>query len=208
MSSQSAGEDAPTKGARNEMRMITRAVAVLRALADQPGGLSFGQIAKATGLARATVQRLVGALESERLVSTHAGVVGVRLGVELARLGAAVHAEARRLFRPHLEDLHARVEETIDLTKLVGGEAIMIEQIASPRALRVVSQVGQALPLHCTASGKAHLTQMSLAEAERELPRIPVSNSPPRPRRTANLLTFPGWHGERKALPARRGGMF
>jgi DNA-binding IclR family transcriptional regulator len=124
--------------------------------------------------------------------------VGARLGVELARLGAAVHADARRLFRPHLEDLHARVEETIDLTKLVGGEAIMIEQIASPRALRVVSQVGQALPLHCTASGKAHLTQMSLAEAERELPRVLKQFTPATSADRESLLSLAGTANERR----------
>lgn len=159
----------PAKGQRNEMRMIARASAVLRALADHPSGLSLGQIAKATGLARATVQRLVGALENERLVSTAAGVPGVRLGVELARLGAAVHRDLRDLFRPVLTLLWERLEETIDLTQLQGGDAVVIDQIVSPRGLRVVSFIGNALPLHCTASGKAHMTQMSAADIAKAL---------------------------------------
>ena len=159
----------PVKGQRNEMRMIARASAVLRALADHPSGLSLGQIAKATGLARATVQRLVGALENERMVSTAAGVPGVRLGVELARLGAAVHRDLRDLFRPILTALQERLEDTIDLTQLQGGDAIVIDQIVSPRTLRVVSFIGNALPLHCTASGKAHMTQMSADEIAKAL---------------------------------------
>lgn len=154
----------PAKGQRNEMRMIARAAAILRVLADHPTGLSLGQIAKTTGLARATVQRLVGALESERMVSTAAGVPGVRLGTELARLGSAVHRDLRGLFRPILLALQERVEDTIDLTELQGGEAIVIDQYASPRGLRVVSYIGNALPLHSTASGKAHMTQLSEME--------------------------------------------
>ena len=52
------------------MRMISRAALILRALGEHPSGLSLGRIAKETGLARATVQRLVGALAAERLVCT------------------------------------------------------------------------------------------------------------------------------------------
>ena len=56
-------DSSPTKakGQRNEIRLIARAASILRALAEEPSGLSLGQIAKQTGLARATVQRLVGA---------------------------------------------------------------------------------------------------------------------------------------------------
>jgi DNA-binding IclR family transcriptional regulator len=151
------------------MRMISRAVSVLRALAEHPAGLSLGQIAKETGLARATVQRLVGALAAEKLVCATSGVVGVRLGHELARLGSAVHCDLRGIARPLLQELQARVEDTIDLTALHGDEAIVLDQMASPRGLRVVSHVGMALPVHCTASGKAHLTQMSAADVARLL---------------------------------------
>lgn len=174
-------ETSAPKGQRNEMRMISRGVAVLRALADHPSGLSLGQIAKATGLARSTVQRLVGALEAEQLVSTSTNVAGVRLGVELARLGSSVHKEVRHLFRPHIERLHSRVQDTIDLTTLMDDGAVVIDQISSPQALRVVSYIGLALPLHCTASGKAHLTQMEESIAARYLRR-------PLKRFTANTL--------------------
>src|SRR5262249_52996885 len=106
-----------------------------------------------------------------QLVSTSANVAGVRLGVELARLGACVHKEVRHLFRAHIERLHARVQDTIDLTMLIDDGAVVIDQITSPQALRVESFIVLALPLHCTASGKAHLTQMDKATAERSLKR-------------------------------------
>ena len=73
------------QGERAEMRLIGRAAAILRALADQPRGSSLGEIAKATGLARATVQRIVGALEAERLVSSNTRAGSVRLGRSRAR---------------------------------------------------------------------------------------------------------------------------
>ena len=165
MSSDINGEAVPRKGQRNEMRMVARAAEVLRALADAPRGQSLGQIAKATGLPRSTVQRLVGALEVEGFVATEAGQAGVRLGWELIRLGSAVQANIRALLRPHLQDLHVLTKDTVDLTLLSDGTPIVIDQITSTAALRVVSFVGRPLPLHCTASGKAHLMGMTKERA-------------------------------------------
>lgn len=149
--------------------MISRAAAVLRALADGSGNLSLGQIAKAANLPRSSVQRIVGALEAEGFVSTQAGQAGVRLGRELVRLGSAVQASLRTLIRPHLQELHARTRDTVDLTLLMDGTPIVVDQISSTASLRVVSFVGRPLPLHATASGKCHLMNMGREEAARLL---------------------------------------
>lgn len=153
------------KGPRNEMRMISRAAEVLRALAGNSGNMSLGQIAKATGLPRSTVQRLVGALAAEGFVASQAGEAGVSLGGELVRLGAAVQSDLRTLFRPFLQDLHARTKDTVDLTLLMDNVPVVVDQISSTNALRVVSFIGRPLPLHATASGKAHLMAMPRDQA-------------------------------------------
>lgn len=154
---------------QGEMRLLSRAAAILRAIADHPSGLSLGQIAKETGLARATVQRLVDALEVEGLLATHELVPGVRLGVEIARMAASVHSDVVGLCRPIIERLNATVEDTVDLTMFQGGAALVIDQVLPKRTLRVVSHVGTPLPLHCTASGKAHLVQMTVKQAASHL---------------------------------------
>jgi len=160
LSSLKSDQPSAKKGQRNEMRMIARAAEVLRALANAPAGMSLGQISKATGLPRSSVQRLVGALEAEGFTSTQTGMVGVRLGRELIRLGSAVHSSARALFRPHMQELHARTLDTVDLTLLMDGMPMVVDQISSTASLRVVSAVGRPLPLHATASGKAHVMAM------------------------------------------------
>jgi IclR family transcriptional regulator, acetate operon repressor len=149
------------KGQRNEMRMITRAASVLRALAASSGSLSLGQIAKASGLPRSSVQRIVGALETERFVTTQAGQTGVRLGREIIRIGSAVQANLRGLIRPHLQELHNQTKDTVDLTLLMDDTPIVVDQISSTASLRVVSFVGRPLPLHATASGLCHLSNMA-----------------------------------------------
>ncbi|MET3857065.1 IclR family transcriptional regulator [Rhizobium sp. OAE497] len=160
-------DSSPTKakGQRNEIRLIARAASILRALAEEPSGLSLGQIAKQTGLARATVQRLVGAMEVERLVATEVDKVGVRIGSEIPRIATLAYRDIRQFFRTAIEQLHQDVEESVDLTLLQGNAAVVIDQVqGAGRVLRVVSQVGSALPLYCTSNGKAHLSQMSDAD--------------------------------------------
>lgn len=148
----------------SDSQSISRAVSVLRVVASQPGA-SLGQIAKATGLARSTVQRLVSSLSSEGLLTKTFGQQGVYLGMELARLGARVNLNARTLLMPLMEDLHQQIGDNIDLTVLDHGEVTVIEQIASNENIRVVSFVGRRHPIHCTANGKAHLGQLSRDKA-------------------------------------------
>ena len=150
-----------------DSQSIARAAAVLRTVADRPG-CSLGEIAKATGLARSTVQRIVGSLSAEGFLAKTSGQRGVRLGMELARLGAQVNLDARALLRPLMQDLHDEIGDNIDLTTLAGGRVVVIDQIASNEEIRVMSHVGKEHPIHCTANGKAHLGMVG-REAARDL---------------------------------------
>lgn len=158
-----------------ESQSISRAVALLRHVADNPGA-SLGEIAKATGMPRSTVQRLVASLSGEGLLTKSFGQQGVFLGMELARLGAKVAVDARALLRPLMEELHGRIGENLDLTVLDQGRVIVIEQIASNETIQVISYVGKQHPVHCTANGKAHLGQLprdeALAILGRDLPAL------------------------------------
>lgn len=149
---------------RSDGQTISRAVSILKVLADHPGA-SFGQIAKATGLPRSTVQRLVGVLNTEGLVTKAFGQQGAYLGMELARLGARVRLDARALIRPFMEKLHEQVGDNIDLTTLENNRVFVIEQIASNESIRVISYIGLQHPIHCTANGKAHLSMMDREQA-------------------------------------------
>ena len=72
-------------------QVISRAAAVLRALAEDNNGQSLGQIAKKTDLPRTTVHRIVAALEAQQLAATTPA--GVRLGQALVRLAASAHTD-------------------------------------------------------------------------------------------------------------------
>ncbi|CAB3771551.1 IclR family transcriptional regulator [Burkholderia sp. MSh2] len=146
-------------------QVVARAVSVLEALEGQASGLSLGDIAKATGLPKSTVQRLVGALEARRFVV--AGAAGVRLGSAITRLAASIHTDVVAISAPFIEAASRRLRETVDLSVFRGSHAMTIFQYASDRELRVVSPVWAAFPLYCTAHGKAILSTLEDDEIRR-----------------------------------------
>jgi DNA-binding IclR family transcriptional regulator len=162
-------------------QVIARAAAVLKTLENQREGLSLSQVAKASGLPRTTVHRIVTALEAQQMVIT--GSSGVRLGPALVRLAASAHTDLVAIARPYVESLGRRTRETVDVSVYRGLHAISVDQYPSDQELRVVSPVGTAFPIHCTAHGKAllgtfteaFLTQMLTAPLERRTASTIVS---------------------------------
>jgi DNA-binding IclR family transcriptional regulator len=169
---------------KSQVQVIARAAAILRALEDSPTGLSLGQIARKVGLARSTVQRIVAALESEKLLIAASPTGRVRLGPALLRLAAAVETDFIALARPFLQDLSAELHETVDLSALRKNSMVFIDQVVGPHRLRTVSAVGELFPLHCSAPGKAVLAAMTLSEVEALIGRTYESRT---------LHTITGW---------------
>jgi IclR family transcriptional regulator, acetate operon repressor len=168
MSIASPGE--PNSAVTGESRMLSRAFSILRALSCHPEGMSYGELGNATGLPRGTIHRIVAALTLEGAVTKLGGAGAIRLGAGLAQLGAAVQANVRSIARPYLEKLQQCTEETVDLTMLVRGRPVVVEQFVARHGLHVGSFPGFELPIHCSASGLAHLSMLSRHEAEKILP--------------------------------------
>jgi DNA-binding IclR family transcriptional regulator len=145
---------------KNQVQVIARAASILRELEHEPGGLSLGQIASRVGLARSTVQRIVGALETEKLLAPASPNGRVRLGPGLLRLARSMRTDSAAFIRPYLEQLSRELSETVDLAEVQGDKIVFIDQVIGPQRLRTVSAVGESFPLHCTANGKAYLAQL------------------------------------------------
>lgn len=145
---------------KSQVQVIARAAAILRALEHEPMGLSLGQIAQRVGLARSTVQRIVSALETERLVAAASPGGRVRLGPALLRLANAVRSDCVAIVHPYLEQLSHDLSETVDLAIVQGNHLVFIDQVIGSQRLRTVSAVGESFPLYCTANGKAYLAHL------------------------------------------------
>ncbi len=151
---------------KSQVQVIARAAAILRALEDQAPGLSLGQIAQRVNLARSTVQRIVAALEAEKLVIAASPNGRVRLGPTILRLASSVRTDFVSVARPFLAKLSAELRETVDLATVKRDHLVFIDQVIGPQRLRTVSAVGETFPLYCTANGKAYLAGLDEAAIE------------------------------------------
>jgi len=145
---------------KNQIQVIGRAAEILRCLSDAPNGLSLGQIAKHVGLARSTVQRIVGSLLQEGLAAVASPTGRVKLGPAILRLAASIEQDFVALSRPYLIALSDELQETVDLAAVKHDHLLFIDQIVGPHRLRTVSAVAASFPLHCTANGKAFLANL------------------------------------------------
>jgi DNA-binding IclR family transcriptional regulator len=163
---------------KSQVQVIARAATILRALEDENSGLSLGQIAQRVNLARSTVQRIVAALETEKLVIAATPNGRVRLGPTIMRLAASVRSDFISLARPFLERLSAELEETVDLSTVKKDHLVFIDQVIGSHRLRTVSAVGETFPLHCTANGKAYLAQLTDTAVEALIGKIYQPRTP------------------------------
>jgi IclR family transcriptional regulator, acetate operon repressor len=163
---------------KSQVQVIARAASILRALEDENTGLSLGQIAQRVNLARSTVQRIVSALETEKLVIAATPNGRVRLGPAILRLAASVRSDFLAMARPHLEKLSQELEETVDLATVKKDELIFIDQVIGSQRLRTVSAVGESFPLYCTANGKAYLAQLTDTAVEALIGRAYPARTP------------------------------
>ena len=144
-------------------QVISRAAAVLRALAEQqrpepgPDREEDGPAAHH----RAPHRRGAGSAAAGR---HHARRRPTRPGAGAAG-GLGAYRRGRRR-APFVEALGRRLRETVDLCVFRGQHAVSVDQFASDQELRVVAAVGTAYPIHCTAHGKALLARLDDAALE------------------------------------------
>ena len=190
---------AATNAAKSGVQVIARAAAVLRALKDNPAGLSLGELAKMLGLARSTVQRIVDALDAENLVIAASPTRGVRLGPALLALAAATRFEIAEIARPTMTEISRECGETVDLSLLDGDKLVFVDQVAGVHRLRAESAIGVSFALHSTAPGKAMLAAMDDDALHNLRPRLKLT------RHTRNTITSWSVLGQALATVRRSG---
>ena len=123
---------------------LTRALSLLRHLAESGDGMSLTELSESTGLPPSTTHRLLTTLESERFVRPDPQGGLWRIGVAAFFVGAAFARSRDKLTltRPYLRRLMELSGETANLFVESDGEAICIGQIESRHAMRAITGVG------------------------------------------------------------------
>lgn len=155
------------------IQVIARATAIMRALSDHPGGMSLAAIATAVDLPRSTVQRIIYALEVEKLVESLRPGSGYRLGPALGMLSQKSYGDIVVLVRKELQRLSHDLEETVALSCIRSHQICVIDRMLAETRLGVIFPLGYSMPGHSTSDGKILLSTLdnaSVAEWVGETP--------------------------------------
>lgn len=136
---------------------VDRAADLLRLVVQAEQAPTYSEIVSASGLARSTVSRLLGALERGGLVERDgSGYRGGRLFADYAARFDRVE-ELVRIAHVHLEDVAAATGETVNLAVPRGSRVVHVDQVDARYVLGSVNWVGIDVPSHCSALGKVLL---------------------------------------------------
>jgi DNA-binding IclR family transcriptional regulator len=156
-------------GQPNPVAVLDKAVAILRAVADEPASLA--ELVVRTDLPRATAHRLATALEAHRLLRrTPAGAWAP--GPALAELGRG-GADLSELAGRHLASLRDTTGESAQFYVRDGSSRICIAAAERASGLRDTVPVGARLPL--TAGSAAHAL-LAFAPAEEVTALLPSAS--------------------------------
>jgi DNA-binding IclR family transcriptional regulator len=152
-----------------EVRSVSRAFALLTALADGPQRIT--DLSMRSGLAKGTVARLLATLELEGAV-TQDPDSRYRLGPAIGSLAAraSVGSDLVVVARPELERLAAKVGEAAGLSIAEGPAVRYIAQVSTSHEVQVRDWTGTTAPMHAVSSGHALLAAMSTEEVRALLP--------------------------------------
>ncbi len=174
--------DTQTRG--GGVQSVDRAFELLELVADAGGEATLSQLAEASGLPQPTIHRLLRTLIAGGYIRQQPSR-RYSLGPRLIRLGETAGKVLGSSARPHLTRLRDLTGETSNMAVLDGDQVVYVAQVPSPHAMRMFTEVGQRVDLHCTAVGKAVLATLPPTESDRILSRITMSP------RTIHTITDP-----------------
>lgn len=140
-------------------------------------GLGLSEIADHCGLANSTVHRHLSTLERRGYIVKENG--RYEIAIRFLKLGE--YAKARRkvyqLVEPAINELAESTGELVQFVSYENQHALYVESVAGDHAVRTDPDIGECVPLHATAAGKAILAYLPEDEvrdliALRGMPRL------------------------------------
>jgi DNA-binding IclR family transcriptional regulator len=165
--------------ASGSSKSLQKALRILLHLGQNGPELGITQLATALCLDKATVHRLLNAMEKFGMIERNADNERYRLGLKLHELGnKAMESRTLQTEAHHfLLEMSRRSHETVSLAVPGAGGILCLDRVNSPHTVITVrTNIGAHFPAHCTAVGKAVLAFLP----DEEINAIVLRNGLPR----------------------------
>lgn len=153
----------------SHVQSVARSLELLDFLAQENREMGLTEISKTMKWPKTTVHGLITTLRDYHYVDQSPTNGRYRLGVRLFELGNIVARswDIRAIAKPAMQELNRRMGEMVQLAAEDNGEVLYLEKLDSTHMMRIVSEIGARLPMHCTGLGKVLLAYKKPAEVKR-----------------------------------------
>jgi len=149
-----------------DVKQVVNALELIEFFATHRRPATLAEISKHFGWPRSSTFNLLGTLANRGYLYEPRAREGVYPSPRWQQLIDAIERAAPLppSLRTLLEALSKRTQETAVLGAISGGQALFIDAVESPHAVRYSAAPGKLVPLHVTATGRALLSQLSDAD--------------------------------------------
>lgn len=164
-----------------------RLLGLLEVIADNDHLVTLPELVDQTGLPKPTVHRMLQQLEGAGMLHRDGDTRHYSTGLRLRRLAESLLMNSSIHGGRHavLTQLVSEIGESCNITALSGNQVLYLDRVETTAPLRFYLHPGSRVPVHCSASGKLFLSQMSETQRRRLLDNSPLE------RFTDNTLTTP-----------------
>jgi IclR family transcriptional regulator, pca regulon regulatory protein len=156
---------------RGFVKSLERGLAVIRALSGPGPGHTVADVARSTGLTRASARRFL--LTLEQLGYVRSEDRRFTLTPRALELGYAYLSSLSlpEIAQPHLRELVDRVHESSSVSLLDGADVVYVAREATQRIMTVAISVGTRFPAYATSMGRVLLAGLPDDDLEEFLAR-------------------------------------
>lgn len=153
--------------ADGHVQSLGRGLSVIESFDADNDAMTLSDVARRTGLTRATARRFLLTLVDLGYMRTDGRLFS--LTPQVLRLGHAYLSSMGlpQIAQPHLEALSAHVGESVSVAVLDGPDIVYVARVATRRIMTVGISVGTRFPAYATSMGRvllAALTEAALAD--------------------------------------------
>jgi IclR family pca regulon transcriptional regulator len=169
-----AGPTAPAGGialmARTDhVQSLERGITVLRSFDADHAHQTLSEVAKRTGLTRATARRLLLTLTSLGYATTDGREFSLTPAVLSIGYAYLSSLDVQQIGQPYLERLSEAVAESSSISVLDGADIVYVARVPTTRIMTIALGLGTHLPAHCTSMGRVMLAELPHEDVRRRL---------------------------------------